>query len=63
MKCTPNKNAEAKYSSHYYYLLGISKQKNKAFDEAIAAFDKTNSIEESANLKKYSRLFKVTFQA
>lgn len=50
------KNAEAKYSSHYYYLLGISKQKNKAFDEAIAAFDKANSIEESANLKKYSSL-------
>ena len=52
------KNAEAKYSSHYYYLLGISKQKNKAFDEAIAAFDKANSIEESANLKKYSSLIK-----
>ena len=50
------KNAEAKYSSHYYYLLGISKQKNKDFDEAIAAFDKANSIEESANLKKYSSL-------
>jgi tetratricopeptide (TPR) repeat protein len=50
------KNAEAKYSSHYSYLLGISKQKNKAFDEAIAAFDKANSIEESANLKKYSSL-------
>lgn len=50
------KNAEAKYSSHYYYLLGVSKQKNKAFDEAIAAFDKANSIEESANLKKYSSL-------
>ena len=50
------KNAEAKYSSHYYYLLGISKQKNKAFDEAIAAFDKANSIEENANLKKYSSL-------
>lgn len=50
------KNAEAKYSSHYYYLLGISKQKNKAFDEAIAAFDKVNSIEKSANLKKYSSL-------
>lgn len=50
------KNAEAKYSSHYYYLLGISKQKNKAFDEAIVAFDKANSIEESANLKKYSSL-------
>ena len=50
------KNAEAKYSSHYYYLLGISKQKTKAFDEAIAAFDKSNSIEESANLKKYGSL-------
>lgn len=50
------KNAEAKYSSHYYYLLGISKQKNKTFDEAIAAFDKANFIEESANLKKYSSL-------
>lgn len=50
------KNAEAKYSSHYYYLLGISKQKNKVFDEAIVAFDKANSIEESANLKKYSSL-------
>ena len=50
------KNAEAKYSSHYYYLLGISKQKSKAFDEAIAAFDKSNSIEESANLKKYGSL-------
>ena len=49
-------NAEAKYSSHYYYLLGISKQKTKAFDEAIAAFDKTNSIEKSANLKKYGSL-------
>ena len=49
-------NAEAKYSSHYYYLLGISKQKTKAFDEAIVAFDKSNSIEESANLKKYSSL-------
>ena len=49
-------NAEAKYSSHYYYLLGISKQKTKAFDEAIAAFDKSNSIEESANLKKYGSL-------
>ena len=49
-------NAEAKYSSHYYYLLGVSKQKTKAFDEAIAAFDKSNSIEESANLKKYSSL-------
>lgn len=49
-------NAEAKYSSHYYYLLGISKQKTKAFNEAIDAFDKTNSIEESANLKKYSSL-------
>ena len=51
-------NAESKYSSHYYYLLGISKQKTKAFNEAIAAFDKTNSIEESANLKKYSPLIK-----
>ena len=50
------KNAEAKYSSHYYYLLGISKQKTKDFDEAIAAFDKSNSIEESANLKKYGSL-------
>lgn len=49
-------NAEAKYSSHYYYLLGISKQKTKAFDEAIAAFDKSNSIEKSANLKKYGSL-------
>ena len=36
-------NAEAKYSSHYYYLLGISKQKTKAFDEAIAAVDKATS--------------------
>ena len=50
------KNAEAKYSSQYYYLLGISKQKNKAFNEATAAFDKANSIEDSANLKKYSSL-------
>ena len=49
-------NTEAKYSSHYYYLLGVSKQKTKAFDEAIAAFDKSNSIEESANLKKYGSL-------
>lgn len=49
-------NAEAKYSSHYYYLLGISKHKTKAFDEAIAAFDKSNSIEKSANLKKYGSL-------
>ena len=49
-------NAEAKYSSHYYYLLGISKQKTKAFDEAIAAFDKATSIEKSAKLKKYGSL-------
>jgi tetratricopeptide (TPR) repeat protein len=49
-------SAEAKYSSHYYYLLGLSKQKTKAFDEAIAAFDKVNSIEKSASLKKYSSL-------
>ena len=49
-------NAEARYSSHYYYLLGISKQKTKAFDEAIAAFDKATSIEKSAKLKKYGSL-------
>ena len=49
-------NADAKYSSQYYYLIGISKQKTKAFNEAIAAFDKSSSIEKSAKLKKYSSL-------
>ena len=47
-------SAEAKYSSQYYYLLGISKQNAKAFDEAIAAFQKVNFIEKNSNLKKYS---------
>ena len=52
-------NADAKYISHYYYLYGISKQKSKDFDGAIAAFDKANFIEESANLKKYSTLIRL----
>jgi tetratricopeptide (TPR) repeat protein len=52
-------SAEAKYSSQYYYLLGISKQKAKAFDEAIAAFKKVNFIEKNSNLKKYSSLVEI----
>ncbi len=49
-------NAEAKYASHYYYLLGVSKQKTKAFTESIAAYDKAKAIEKSADLNKYTEL-------
>jgi tetratricopeptide (TPR) repeat protein len=52
-------SAEAKYSSQYYYLLGISKQKAKAFDEAIAAFQKVNFIEKNANFNKYSSFVEI----
>lgn len=49
-------NAEAKYSSQYYYLLGVSKQGTKAFGEAIAAYDKAKEIENGAKLNKYTLL-------
>lgn len=49
-------NAEAKYASYYYYLLGVVKQKNKDFDQAISAYEKAKSIEKAANLKKYTTL-------
>lgn len=49
-------NAEAKYASLYYYLLGVSKQGTKAFSEAIAAFEMARSIEKEAKLNKYSVL-------
>ena len=41
---------------YYYYLLGVVKQKNKDFDQAISAYDKVKSIEKAANLKKYTTL-------
>ncbi|MGB0443499.1 MAG: hypothetical protein ACPGFK_01515, partial [Flavobacteriaceae bacterium] len=47
-------NAEPKYSSHYYYLLGVSKQGTKSYDEAIAAYEKAKSIEQSAKINKYT---------
>lgn len=49
-------NAEAKYSSHYYYLLGASHQGLKAFPEASEAYEMTKSIEEEAKLNKYTAL-------
>jgi len=49
-------NAEAKYSSQYYYLIGVSKQGTKAFVEAIAAYDKVKEIESDAKLNKFSLL-------
>lgn len=49
-------NAEPKYTSHYYYLLGISNQGTKSFIAAIEAFDKVKSVEKEANLKKYTAL-------
>ena len=49
-------NAEAKYSSHYYYLLGVSKQGTKSYDEAISAYKKAKSIEEGAKINKYTSL-------
>jgi tetratricopeptide (TPR) repeat protein len=49
-------NAEAKYAAQYYYLLGVSKQGTKAFEAAIAAYDKAKAIEVEAKLKKYSTL-------
>lgn len=49
-------SAEPKYASHYYYLLGVSNQGEKAFSEAIDAYGKARATESAAKLKKYSAL-------
>lgn len=49
-------NAEAKYTSYYYYLQGVSNQGTKSFIAAIEAFDKAKAVEKEANLKKYTSL-------
>ena len=56
-------SAEAKYASHYYYLVGVSKQGVKAFSEAIDAYDKARATESGANLKKYSPLIEAAESA
>lgn len=48
--------AEPKYTAHYYYLSGISKQGTKAFSDALADFELVKSIERSDNSTKYTAL-------
>ena len=49
-------SAEAKYASHYHYLLGLSKEAKKEFFKTVEEFEKVKSIEGNAGLKKYTQL-------
>lgn len=49
-------SAEAKYASHYHYLLGLSKEVKKEFFKTVEEFEKVKSIEGNAGLKKYTQL-------
>lgn len=48
--------AEPKYSAHYYYLSGVSKQATKEFSAALDDFNLVKEIETSGKSKKYTTL-------
>lgn len=48
--------AEPKYSAHYYYLSGLSKQATKEFSAALDDFNVVKEIETSGKLTKYTTL-------
>jgi tetratricopeptide (TPR) repeat protein len=48
--------AEPKYTAHYYYLAGVSKQATKEFSAALDDFNLVKEIETSGKSKKYTTL-------
>ena len=48
--------AEPKYTAHYHYLLGVSKQATKQFEAALADYNLVSEIERNNKSKKYTTL-------
>ena len=48
--------AEPKYTAHYHYLSGVSKQATKQFEAAVEDYNLVSEIERSNKSKKYTTL-------
>ncbi len=48
--------AEPKYTAHYHYLLGVSKQATKQFEAALADYNLVSEIERNNKSKSILRL-------
>ncbi len=48
--------AEPKYTAHYHYLSGVSKQATKQFEAALADYNLVSEIERNNKSKKYTTL-------